>query len=59
MMGENEGMDGATLDIPKPLTQTKVDNEEDKVTIRLRRKLAKYLVLIALEIYSPYVVINK
>src|SRR5210317_715745 len=52
----HEGRDVATVDIPNAFIQTKIENEADKVVMRMRGKLAKYLVLIAPQIYKPYVV---
>ena len=49
----------ATVYIPNSSIQTKVENEEDKVKIRQEEKKSEYLVMIAPEIYSPYVVIEK
>src|SRR5210317_406046 len=51
----HEGRDVATIDISNAFIQTKIENEADKVVMRMRGKLAEYLVLIALKIYKPYV----
>ena len=54
-----EGRDIATVDIPNAFIQTKVEKEEDKVIMRMRGRLAEYLEMIAPEIYSPYIMIEK
>lgn len=48
-----------TLDIPNAFIQTKVENEEDKVIMRIRGRLAEYMEMIAPEIYSPFIVLEK
>src|SRR5210317_1366865 len=50
----HEGRDVTTVDIPNAFIQTKIENEADKVVMRMRGKLAEYLVLIAPQIYKPY-----
>src|SRR5210317_1489638 len=52
----HEGRDVTTIDIPNAFIQNKIENEADKVVMRMRGKLAEYLVLIAPQIYKPYVV---
>src|SRR5210317_575036 len=52
----HEGRDVATIDIPNDFIQTKIENEAEKVVIKMRGKLAEYLVLIATQIYKPYIV---
>src|SRR5210317_1748750 len=52
----HEERDVATVDIPNAFIQTKIENEADKVIMRMIRKLAEYLVLIAPKSYKPYVV---
>ena len=53
-----EERDVVTIDIPNAFIQTKVENDEDKVIMRMRGRLAEYLVMIAPEIYSPYVMME-
>ena len=38
-----EGRDVATVDIPNAFITTRIENEEDKVIMRLRGKLAKLM----------------
>ena len=59
MINSHDGIDISTFDIPNTFIQTKADNEEDTVTIRLRGELSEYLVMIAPEMYNPYVVIEQ
>ena len=40
----------ATIDIPNAFVQTKLENDEDKVLMRLRGKLAELMVKVAPEI---------
>ena len=54
-----EGRDIDTVDIPNAFIQTKIEDNNDKVVMRMRGKLAEYLVMIAPEIYSPYIVLEK
>ena len=58
-IGAHEGRYVATVDISNSFIQTIVENGEYKVTMILRGKLSEYLVIIALEIYIAYVVIDK
>ena len=54
-----EDRDVATIDIPNSFIQTRVDNEEDMVTIRVRGILVDVLLGIAPEVYGPYVITGK
>ena len=47
------------MDIPNAFIQTKVENEEDKVIMRMRGRLAEYMELIAPEIYPPFIILEK
>ena len=47
----------AVIDIPNAFVQTRLD-EEDKVVMRLRGKLAELMVKVAPEIYTKYVIVN-
>ena len=51
-----EGRDVAIIDIPNAFVQTKMD---DKVVIKLRGKLAEIMVMMAPEIYTKYIVVEK
>ena len=42
----------ATVDIPKAFITTQIDNEEDKVIMRLRGKLAELMAATAPDIYN-------
>src|SRR5210317_1729044 len=52
----HKGRDVATVYIPNAFIQTKIENEADKVVMRMRGKLAYYFILIVPQIYRPYVV---
>jgi Reverse transcriptase (RNA-dependent DNA polymerase) len=54
-----EERDVASADLPNAFVQTRLENEEDKVVMRLRGKLAELMVKVAPEIYRKYVIINK
>ena len=47
----------AVIDIPNAFVQTRLD-EEDKVVMRLRGKLAELMVKVAPEIYTKYIIVN-
>ena len=49
----------AMFDINNAFFRKKVNNEEDKFTVILIKKLEEYLVMIAPEMYNPYVVIEE
>ena len=53
-----EGRDVATIDIPNAFIQTRLDDDSDKVLMRLRGKLAELMVEVAPEIYSKYVSVD-
>ena len=53
-----EERDVATIDIPNIFIQTRVENEEDMVTIRVRGIMVDVLLGIAPEVYGPYIIID-
>ena len=59
MINSNEGRYVGMVNITNAFIQTKDENEEDKVPIKLRGKLSEYLVMVALDNYIPYVLIEK
>ena len=58
MIDAAEGWDVATIDILNAFIQTRLDDDSDKVLMRLCRKLAKLMVKVAPEIYSKYVSVD-
>jgi hypothetical protein len=54
-----EGRDVAVIDIPNAFVQTRIEDEADKVVMRLRGALADLMVKTAPEIYRKYVTVNK
>jgi len=54
-----EGRDVAVIDIPNAFIQTRVEDEKDMVTIKLRGVLVDILVDIAPDVYEPYVTVDK
>ena len=52
-----EGRDVATVDIPDAFITTRIDNEEDKVIMRLRRRLTELMAATAPELYKQYITI--
>jgi hypothetical protein len=50
-----EGRDVAVIDIPNAFIQTRIEDEENMVVIRLRGVLVDILLDIAPEVYGPYV----
>jgi hypothetical protein len=46
------------IDIPNAFVQTRLEDDDDKVVMRLRGKLAELMVKVAPEIYTKYVIIN-
>jgi hypothetical protein len=58
MIDAAEGWDVATIDTPNAFVQTRLDDDSDKVLIRLCSKLTKLMVKVALEIYSKYVSVD-
>ena len=55
---EKEGRDVAIIDIPNDFVTTRIEDEYDIVTVRLRGKLAELMVATAPEIYKKYVSVN-
>ena len=53
-----EGWDVATIDILNAFVQTRLDNDSNKVLMRLHGKLAELMVKVAPEIYSKYVSVD-
>jgi hypothetical protein len=58
VINAKERRDVAVIDIPNAFVQTRLEDDDDKVVMRLRGKLAKLMVKVALEIYTKYVIIN-
>ena len=58
MIDAAEGRDVATIDIPNAFVQTRLDDDSNKVLMRLRSKLAELMVEVAPEIYSKYVSVD-
>ena len=58
MIDAAERQDVATIDIPNAFVQTRLDDDSNKVLIRLHSKLAKLMVKVAPEIYSKYVSVD-
>ena len=58
MIDAAEGRDVTTIDIPNAFIQTRLDDNSDKVLMRLHGKLAKLMVEVAPEIYSKYVSVD-
>ena len=58
MIDAAEGWDVATIDILNAFVQTRLDDNSDKVLMRLRGKLTKLMVKVAPEIYSKYVSVD-
>ena len=54
-----EGRDVAVIDIPNAFIQTRVEDEKDMVTIKLRGVLVDILVDIAPDVYKRYVTLDK
>ena len=54
-----ENRDVAVIDIPNAFIQTKVEDEKDMVTIRVREELVKALLDIAPKVYKPHVTKDK
>ena len=53
-----EGWDVTTINIPNAFIQTRLDDDSNKVLMRLHGKLAKLMVKVAPEIYSKYVSVD-
>ena len=54
-----EERDVAVIDIPNSFIQTRIKNNEDKVVLHLRLKLADLLIKTAPEIYRKHITINR
>ena len=54
-----EERDSSLIDIPNSFIQTSIKNDEDKVFLRLRGKLADLLIKTAPEIYRKHITINR
>ena len=54
-----EGRDVATVEIPNAFITTRIENEEDKVIMRLRGRLAELMAATAPEIYKKYITIDR
>ena len=54
-----EERDVAVIYIPNSFIQTRIQNNEDKVILRLRGKLADLLIKTAPEIYHKHITINR
>ncbi len=54
-----ENCDIAIVDIPNAFIQTVVEDDEDKVIMRIRGHMVGVLVKVAPRVYSPYVSTNK
>ena len=55
----SEEMDVAVIDIPNAFIQNRIYNDEDKVVLRLRGKLADILIKTAPEIYCKHITITE
>ena len=53
-----EGRDVAIIDIPNAFVQTRIEDDNDIVIMRLRGKLAKLMAATAPEIYRKHVTIS-
>ena len=49
----------AVIDIPNSFIQTRIKNDEEKVALRLRGKIADILIKTAPEIYRKHITINR
>ena len=54
-----EDRDAAIIDIPNAFIQSRVENEEDMLTIRVRGIMVDVLLGIDPEVYGPYVITDK
>jgi hypothetical protein len=59
IINAKEERDVAVIDIPNEFIQTRVENEEDMVIIKIRGVLVDILVQIAPDIYKSYVTTDK
>ena len=58
MIDAAEGWDVATIDIPNAFIQTRLDDDSNKVLMRLHGKLTELMVEVAPKIYSKYVSVD-
>ena len=58
MIDAAEGWDVATINILNAFIQTRLDDDSDKILMRLHSKLAELMVEVAPEIYSKYVSVD-
>ena len=54
-----EGRDVAIIDIPNAFVTTRIEDKKDIVTVWLRGKFSKLMVVTAPEIYKKYVSVNR
>jgi hypothetical protein len=59
LVDAQENCDVAIVDISNAFIQTVVENDEDKVIIRIRGHMLDVLVKVAPRVYGPYVLTNK
>jgi hypothetical protein len=59
LVDAQENCDVAIVDIPNAFIQTVVEDDEDKVVMRIRRHMVDVLVKVAPRAYGPYVLTNK
>jgi hypothetical protein len=59
LVDAQENRDVAIVDIPNAFIQTVVENDEDKVVMRIRGHMVDVLVKVAPRVYGPYVSTNK
>ncbi len=59
LVDAQENCDVAIVDIPNAFIQTVVDDNEDKVVMRIRGHMVNVLVKVAPKVYGPYVSTNK
>ncbi len=59
LVDAQENCDVAIVDIPNAFIQTVMENNEDKVVMRIRGHMVDVLVKVALRVYGPYVSTNK
>jgi hypothetical protein len=59
LVDAQENRDVAIVDIPNAFIQTVVENNEDKVVMRIRGHMVDVLVKVAPRVYGPYVSTNK
>jgi hypothetical protein len=59
LVDAQENCDGAIVDIPNAFIQTVMENNEDKVVMRIRGHMVDVLMKVAPRVYSPYVSTDK